>query len=127
MTTQRIGFWLGPALFALALLLPAPARMEPAAWLVAGLVGWVAAWWITEALPLAFPAYVLAYAYTDFLDHPGWVQTSLRELRAQLPATTALWVGGACTALHQWPLPGISAVQHLSGLQPLVAQWRHAH
>ena len=55
------------------------------------------------------------------------VQTSLRELRAQLSATTALWVGGACTALHQWPLPGISAVQHLSGLQPLVAQWRHAH
>jgi iron(III) transport system permease protein len=23
------------------------------------------------ALPLAFPAYVLAYAYTDLLDHPG--------------------------------------------------------
>ena len=22
-------------------------------------------------LPLAFPAYVLAYAYTDFLSHPG--------------------------------------------------------
>jgi iron(III) transport system permease protein len=35
---------------------------------------------ITLALPLAFPAYVLAYAYTDFLDHPGWVQTSLRDL-----------------------------------------------
>lgn len=32
------------------------------------------------ALPLAFPAYVLAYAYTDFLDHPGWVQTTLRDL-----------------------------------------------
>ena len=26
-------------------------------------------------LPLAFPAYVLAYAYTDFLSHPGPVQT----------------------------------------------------
>ena len=32
------------------------------------------------ALPLAFPAYVLAYAYTDFLDHPGWVQSTLRDL-----------------------------------------------
>lgn len=32
------------------------------------------------ALPLAFPAYVLAYAYTDFLDHPGAVQTLLREV-----------------------------------------------
>jgi iron(III) transport system permease protein len=32
------------------------------------------------ALPLAFPAYVLAYAYTDLLDHPGAVQTGLRAL-----------------------------------------------
>ena len=32
------------------------------------------------ALPLAFPAYVLAYAYTDLLDHPGIVQTTLRDV-----------------------------------------------
>ncbi len=31
-------------------------------------------------LPLAFPAYVLAYAYTDFLQHPGPVQTLLRDV-----------------------------------------------
>jgi len=31
-------------------------------------------------LPLAFPAYVLAYAYTAMLDHPGPVQTLLREV-----------------------------------------------
>ena len=31
-------------------------------------------------LPLAFPAYVLAYAYTDFLSHPGPVQASLRAV-----------------------------------------------
>jgi iron(III) transport system permease protein len=31
-------------------------------------------------LPLAFPAYVLAYAYTDFLSHPGAVQTALRAV-----------------------------------------------
>jgi iron(III) transport system permease protein len=35
---------------------------------------------IALALPLAFPAYVLAYAYTHFLDHPGAVQTLLREV-----------------------------------------------
>lgn len=35
---------------------------------------------VTLALPLAFPAYVLAYAYTDFLDHPGLVQTLLRDM-----------------------------------------------
>ena len=31
-------------------------------------------------VPLAFPAYVLAYAYTDVLDHPGIVQTTLRDV-----------------------------------------------
>jgi len=35
---------------------------------------------VALALPLAFPAYVLAYAYTDFLDHPGMVQSTLRDL-----------------------------------------------
>ena len=35
---------------------------------------------VALALPLAFPAYVLAYAYTDILDHPGIVQTTLRDL-----------------------------------------------
>ncbi|MEL6690593.1 MAG: iron ABC transporter permease [Pseudomonadota bacterium] len=35
---------------------------------------------IALALPFAFPAYVMAYAYTDILDHPGIVQATLREL-----------------------------------------------
>ncbi|MDA7427430.1 iron ABC transporter permease [Primorskyibacter aestuariivivens] len=35
---------------------------------------------ILLVLPLAFPAYVLAYAYTHLLDHPGIVQSSLRDL-----------------------------------------------
>ncbi|UWR22161.1 iron ABC transporter permease [Sulfitobacter sp. S190] len=34
---------------------------------------------IALVLPLAFPAYVLAYAYTHILDHPGIVQTLLRD------------------------------------------------
>lgn len=38
--------------------------------------------WLEIALvvPLAFPAYVLAYAYTDVLDHPGIVQSTLRDI-----------------------------------------------
>ncbi len=35
---------------------------------------------IALALPLAFPAYVLAYGYTHVLDHPGIVQSVLRDL-----------------------------------------------
>ena len=80
---------------------------------------------ITQAV-LAHRADVVALSFSN-LHKAAVVQTSLRELRAQVPATTALWVGGACTALYQWPLAGVSVVPHLSGLQPLVAQWRHAH
>ena len=35
---------------------------------------------IALVLPLAFPAYVLAYAYTSLLDHPGIVQATLRDM-----------------------------------------------
>ena len=52
MTATRIGFWLGPALFALTLLLPAPAGMAGPAWNTAGLVAWMATWWMTQAIPL---------------------------------------------------------------------------
>ncbi|AUX69090.1 C4-dicarboxylate ABC transporter [Porphyrobacter sp. HT-58-2] len=56
MTARRIGLMLGPLAFALAALLPPPAGLAPAAWLVAGLVVWMAAWWMTEAVPLAVTA-----------------------------------------------------------------------
>ena len=60
---------------------------------VAFVIGTGAAWlvtmtefpgrkWLEIALviPLAFPAYVLAYAYTNLLDHPGIVQATLRDV-----------------------------------------------
>lgn len=40
---------------------------------------------IMLVVPLAFPAYVLAYAYTHLLDHPGIVQSGLRDLMAWGP------------------------------------------
>ena len=56
-------------------------------------IGTISAWIITTTefrgrrfleialvLPLAFPAYVLAYAYTNVLDHPGVVQSTLRAV-----------------------------------------------
>lgn len=56
MTTRQIGLALGPLAFALTALLAPPTGMAPGAWLVAGLVVWVAAWWMTEAVPLAVTA-----------------------------------------------------------------------
>jgi sodium-dependent dicarboxylate transporter 2/3/5 len=52
----RIGRIIGPLAFAFTALLAPPAGMGEGAWLVAGLVVWMAAWWITEAVPLAVTA-----------------------------------------------------------------------
>ena len=66
MTAQRVGFWIGLGAIATALMLPAPGGMPAAAWLVAGLVCWMAAWWMTEAVPLTatalLPFVVLPFA-----------------------------------------------------------------
>ncbi len=58
MTTRRSGFWIGLAGFLLSLLIPAPGGMPQQAWPVAGLVWWMAAWWMTEALPLYATAFL---------------------------------------------------------------------
>jgi len=52
MTLPRIGFVLGLASFLLTLIVPAPGGMSQEAWSTAGLVWWMASWWMTEALPL---------------------------------------------------------------------------
>lgn len=66
MTAQRIGFIAGIVAFALTIILPAPAGMPREAWMVAGLVVWMAAWWMTEAVPLTatalLPFLVLPFA-----------------------------------------------------------------
>ncbi len=56
MTVRRIGLFLGPLAFALTVVVAPPAGMEPGAWLVAGLTLWMAAWWMTEAVPLTVTA-----------------------------------------------------------------------
>ncbi len=58
---------------------------------------------VALVLPLAFPAYVMAYAYTHVLDHPGIVQTTLRQVTGWGPRD--YWfpeirsVGGAAAML----------------------------
>ena len=56
MTARRIGFWVGLSAFLLTMLTAAPTGMPALAWPTLGLVIWMAAWWMTEALPLSVTA-----------------------------------------------------------------------
>ena len=53
---RGIGLLLGPAAFALLLMLPAPAGLAPAAWRVAAVGALMGIWWVSEAVPLAVTA-----------------------------------------------------------------------
>ena len=49
---QRVGFVLGPVLFALIFLAPTPEGLAPEGQAVAAVTAWVAVWWISEAIPI---------------------------------------------------------------------------
>ncbi|MFL0355777.1 SLC13 family permease [Erythrobacter sp. GH1-10] len=94
MTARRIGLFLGPLAFALTFLLPAPAGMSAEAWLVAGLVIWMAAWWMTEAIPLT------ATALLPFIWLPlGGVMNAKDTASAYYAPILFLLLGGAFIAL----------------------------
>ena len=94
MTVRQTGFILGLAAFALTLLVPPPAGMPQEAWLVAGLVVWMAAWWMTEAIPLT------ATALLPFLVLPfGGVLTAKETASAYYAPILFLILGGAFIAL----------------------------
>lgn len=71
----------------------------------------------------AHQADVVALSFSSVQAGP-LVLASLRELRVQLPQSVDLWVGGSCATLYQKPIEGVTAVQPLSALWPLVANWR---
>ena len=49
---NKVGFFLGPIVFVLMLLMPVPEGMKPEAWRVAAVTALMAIWWITEAIPI---------------------------------------------------------------------------
>ncbi len=49
---NKIGFFAGPAVFIIMLLIEPPQDLEPQAWYVAGVAAFMAIWWVTEAIPI---------------------------------------------------------------------------
>ncbi|QIG53663.1 SLC13/DASS family transporter [Altererythrobacter sp. BO-6] len=94
MTARQIGLILGPLAFAFTAFTPAPAGMPAEGWLVAGLVVWMAAWWMTEAIPLT------ATALLPFIVLPFGGVGSAREVAASYYSPILfLILGGAFIAL----------------------------
>ena len=94
MAAKHIGFIVGLLAFALTLVLPAPAGMPREAWLTAGLVVWMAAWWMTEAVPLT------ATALLPFVVLPlSGIMDANAAASAYYSPTMFLILGGAFLAL----------------------------
>lgn len=94
MTASRIGFWIGLAGFATTLILPAPGGMPAQAWIVAGLVLWMAAWWMTEAVPLTATA-LLPFVVLPF----AGIATAAETAATYYSDILFLILGGAFLAL----------------------------
>ena len=94
MTAKRIGLGLGALALAAGCLLPAPAGMPREAWVVAGLVVLMAAWWMTEAIPLT------ATALMPFIVLPlAGVMGAKETASAYYAPIQFLLLGGAFLAL----------------------------
>lgn len=94
MTARRIGFWLGLAGFLLTFLIPAPSGLASMGWHTAGLVWWMAAWWMTEALPLYATAF-LPFVVLPLLG----VADANKAASAYYSPIMFLFIGGAFLAL----------------------------
>lgn len=94
MSAQRVGFVVGLAAFLITVVTPAPASMPAEAWLVAGLVVWMAAWWMTEAIPLTATA-LLPFIVLPF----AGVMTAKETASAYYAPILFLILGGAFIAL----------------------------
>ncbi len=71
----------------------------------------------------AHRADVVALSFAD-VQPVALVRASVQALRAQLPATVALWVGGNCDALYALVQTGVHAARDLASLPALVQSWR---
>lgn len=94
MSVRRIGFWLGLTGFFLTLFAAPPGDMPRQAWLAAGLVWWMAAWWMTEALPLYATAF-LPFVVLPLLG----IADANKTAAAYYSPIMFLFVGGAFLAL----------------------------
>lgn len=94
MTARRVCFWLGPLGFLFTVLTATQAGMPDLAWPTAGLVWWMAAWWMSEAMPLSVTA-LLPFIVLPLIG----VSDAGKTAAAYYSPTMFLFLGGAFLAL----------------------------
>ncbi|MEM7701497.1 MAG: DASS family sodium-coupled anion symporter [Pseudomonadota bacterium] len=94
MTARQIGLLFGPLFFAITAITAPPEGMSGEAWLVAGLVVWMASWWITEAVPLTVTG-LLPFIWLPL----GGVMNARETASAYYAPILFLLLGGAFIAL----------------------------
>lgn len=79
--------------------------------------------WDTVLAAQAFQADVVALAFSG-ASPPQQVSDNLAELRAKLPPSVELWVGGSAPVLHRRTPAGVRALASLAALQGELRRWR---
>ncbi|MEM9809789.1 MAG: DASS family sodium-coupled anion symporter [Pseudomonadota bacterium] len=100
-TPQLIGLVLGPALFFGVLMLPTPATLSLEAWVVVALLLLMAAWWVTEAIPIPITSLL------PLVVLPGFGVMPMADASASYfhPVVVLLFGGFlAATAVERWRL-----------------------
>ena len=74
----------------------------------------------------AYRADLVALSVTGCMN-PNKVVEALVELRAKLPPTIELWVGGSAPVLRRRPVAGVAAKKSLAELPDALRHWRAVH
>ena len=146
MAARHIGLLVGAAALLASIFLPTPAGMQREAFIVAGLVVLMAAWWMTEALPLTatalMPFIVLPFAgvmsaketasayYSDILFlllGGGFIALAIERtgLHRRLALGILSLLGGRGGQADRGRRCGLRALSRLGGL--VLASWGVAY
>jgi MerR family transcriptional regulator, light-induced transcriptional regulator len=80
--------------------------------------------WNMVLAAAAYKSDILALGFTGCMN-PNQVVDGLTELRAKLPSSVEIWVGGSSPVLHRRPVDGVIALGNLADITCQVERWRH--
>jgi MerR family transcriptional regulator, light-induced transcriptional regulator len=80
--------------------------------------------WNMVLAAAAYKSDILALGFTGCMN-PNQVVEGLTELRAKLPESVEIWVGGSSPVLQRRPVEGVIALGALSDITDQVERWRH--